>query len=154
MKKLLLAITILLSTIAINVGVISAASAATTFAADNTGAVCEGIGIAGGGSSDCSDSGGLTVEGVIKNVINILSLVIGVVAVFMIMFAGFKFITANGDANAVSSARNTIIYAIVGLVVAALAQVIVKFVLVKVTTPPKTAYSQSQQVAVNKAFMV
>jgi hypothetical protein len=70
---------------------------------------------------------------VIAVVVNVLSIIIGVVSVIMIMVAGFRFVTSNGDSNSVASARSTVIYAIVGLVVTALAQIIVWFVLHKVT---------------------
>jgi len=47
----------------------------------------------------------------------------------MIIFGGFKYITSGGDAGGVTGAKNTILYAIVGLVIVALAQVIVRFVI-------------------------
>lgn len=81
-----------------------------------------------------SASGGPSVDTIIATGLNLFSFIIGVVAVVMIMVAGFRFITANGDANQVSGARTAIVYAVVGLVIAALAQVIVKFVLHKVST--------------------
>jgi hypothetical protein len=56
------------------------------------------------------------------------------VAVIMIIVGGLKYITSGGDSNNVSSAKSTIIYAIIGLVVVALAQFIVQFVLNKVTS--------------------
>jgi hypothetical protein len=62
------------------------------------------------------------------------SLVVGVVAVIMIIIAGFKYITSGGDSGNVTSAKNTILYAIIGLVVVALSQFIVKFVLGRITT--------------------
>lgn len=62
-------------------------------------------------------------------VINIFSLIVGVVAVIMIIIGGFKYITSGGESSNVSGAKNTIIYAIVGLVIVVLAQVIVHFVL-------------------------
>lgn len=71
-------------------------------------------------------------NGIITKIARLLSLVIGVAAVVMIMVAGFKFITSQGDANQVASARNTAIYAGVGLVVVALAQSIIIFVLDKI----------------------
>lgn len=74
------------------------------------------------------------LSGIIKTVINILSVVVGVVAVIMIIFGGLKYITSGGDSSNVSSAKNTIIYAIVGLVIVALAQFIVRFVLEKSIT--------------------
>lgn len=85
------------------------------------------------GIDAANSSGGPSIDAILKNGLNLFSFIIGVVAVIMIMVGGFKFITANGDAGQVSSARNTILYAIVGLVIAALAQVIVKFVLGRVS---------------------
>ena len=72
------------------------------------------------------------IENVIKRMIDIITVIVGVVAVIMIIIGGFKFITSNGDSGNIASARNTIIYALVGLVIVALAQVIVRFVLSKV----------------------
>lgn len=65
----------------------------------------------------------------IKRIINIFSIIVGVIAVIMIVIGGLKYITSGGESSNVSSAKNTIIYAIVGLVVVALAQFIVRFVL-------------------------
>lgn len=75
-----------------------------------------------------------TVNNIITTVINIFSLVVGVVSVIMIIIGGLKYITSGGDSGNVSGAKNTILYAIVGLVIVALAQVIVRFVLQRVTT--------------------
>lgn len=74
------------------------------------------------------------VNNIIATVINIFSLVVGVVSVIMIIVGGLKYITSGGDSGNVSGAKNTILYAIVGLVIVALAQVIVRFVLGRVTT--------------------
>ena len=90
-------------------------------------AVCDGLNTEG---EDCDTAGASsTIEGVIETVVNILSWIIGIVSVIMIIIGGFKYVTSNGDANAISSAKSTILYAIVGLVIAALAQAIVQFVL-------------------------
>ena len=51
------------------------------------------------------------------------------VAVIFIVIAGLRFVTSNGDANTVSSAKNTIIYAVIGIVVAVMAYAIVNFIL-------------------------
>jgi hypothetical protein len=87
--------------------------------------------------TNCSSAGvtaGATnVNSIIKTVINVFSFVVGVVAVIMIIVGGFRYITSGGDSGNISSAKNTIIYAIIGLVVVALAQFIVQFVLNKVT---------------------
>lgn len=73
------------------------------------------------------------VNGIIRLVINVFSLIVGVVSVIMIIIGGLKYITSGGDSGNVSGAKNTILYAIIGLVVVALAQVIVRFVLQKAT---------------------
>ena len=74
-----------------------------------------------------------SVESIITTVINIFSLVVGFVSVIMIIIGGFKYITSGGNEGSVSGAKNTILFAIVGLVIVALAQVIVQFVLSQAT---------------------
>lgn len=83
--------------------------------------------------------GQTTVESVAKTTVKILSYFVGVVAVVMIIIGGFLYLTSGGDSNRVASAKNTIIYAIVGLVIALLAQALVRFVFAKTTTPPVTS---------------
>lgn len=74
------------------------------------------------------------VQKIVTNIINIVSLVVGVAAVIMIMVGGLRYITSNGDSGQVGNAKNTILYAVVGLIVVALAQIIVRFVVNKATT--------------------
>lgn len=84
-----------------------------------------------GGTVDCGAAAGGT-EGLGKlarNVVNIFSFVIGAIAVIMIIYGGFRYITSGGSSEGVGAAKNTLIYAIIGLIVVALAQVIVQFVL-------------------------
>lgn len=71
------------------------------------------------------------VNKTIRLVINVFSLVVGVISVIMIIIGGLKYITSGGEAGNITGAKNTILYAIIGLVVVALAQVVVKFVLSK-----------------------
>jgi len=73
------------------------------------------------------------INRIIETVINIFSLVVGVVSVIMIIIGGFRYITSGGESAGTQSAKNTILFAIVGLVVVALSQVIVRFVLGRVT---------------------
>ena len=72
------------------------------------------------------------VNTIITTVINIFSLVVGVISVIMIIIGGLKYITSGGDSGNVTSAKNTILYAVIGLVIVALAQIIVRFVLSQV----------------------
>jgi len=89
--------------------------------------VCDAI----GSGTDCTKSKGTDVNNVIAIIVNLLSGIVGVVAVIMIVVSGFKYITSGGDSAKVSSAKGTLVYAIVGLVIVALAQFIVRFVLNK-----------------------
>lgn len=100
--------------------------------ADAKDDVCTGVEFTGG-SCDPPGRGQPTVQNTIRTVINILSFVVGVVAVIMVIVGGFKYITSGGDSNSVNSAKNTILYALVGLIIVALSQVIVRFVLNEVT---------------------
>lgn len=102
------------------------------FAATAKDSICEGAALAGGGSGCTVAAGESTVSSVITAAINILSIVVGVIAVIMIIIGGLKYIMSSGDSNNINSAKNTILYAIIGLVVVAFAQIIVKFVLNKV----------------------
>lgn len=85
--------------------------------------VCEGIGMTG------DTAGGPDIDSVLKGVIDLISILVGVASVIMIMLGGFKYVTSQGDSGNVKSAKDTILYAIIGLAVVALAQIIVKFVL-------------------------
>ena len=83
-------------------------------------------------ATECATASGQTSDGLnalITKIINIFSVIVGVVAVIMIIWGGFRYITSGGDSNNVGAAKNTILYAIVGLIIVALAQVIVRFVL-------------------------
>ncbi len=95
--------------------------------ADSVSEACAGAGLQVGADGNCG--GGGSLNGVFKAVINVLSAVVGVVAVIMMIVGGFRYVTSGGEANAVSAAKKTIIYALVGLVVVAMAQVIVHFVI-------------------------
>lgn len=66
-------------------------------------------------------------DGVITFAINVLSVVIGLAAVIVIILAGMKFATSGSNPQEVSKAREMIIYAVVGLIVAALSQFLVRF---------------------------
>lgn len=82
-----------------------------------------------GSSADCANADTGKLDNTVSSLINILSIIVGLIAVIMIIINGLKLITSNGDSNRVSSARQGIIYAVVGLIFVALAQVIVKFVI-------------------------
>ena len=94
----------------------AAPSPTNTFAASTTAKekVKEGIKGAGG------DSNQITID--------IMLFALGAISVVMIVIGGIRYTTSNGDSNGIQGAKNTILYAIVGLVVAILAYAMVNFV--------------------------
>lgn len=96
--------------------------------------VCQGVSraVTTTDSAECDDANtGPTVISVIKTAISLLSWVVGIAAIIMIIIGGFKYIISSGDSANITSAKNTILYAIIGLVIVAFAQFIVRFVLAK-----------------------
>lgn len=67
--------------------------------------------------------------GIFTIITNTLLFIIGAVSVLMIIYGGIRYTISGGDAAAVTAAKNTILYAVVGLVVAIMAYAIVNFVL-------------------------
>ena len=65
----------------------------------------------------------------VQSVISVVVGLVGLVAVVMIILGGFQYTTSAGDTNKVTKAKNTILYGIIGLVIAILAFAIVNFVL-------------------------
>jgi len=118
-------------------------SPAVAFAAESTGSSANiqgnlscgvSLNTANGDCTNDTSTGAGKVQGIVTDMINIFSLVVGIISVIMIIYGGFKYITSGGDSGNVTGARNTITYAVIGLVIVALAQFVVQFVLNKVTT--------------------
>ena len=65
----------------------------------------------------------------IANIVNVLLFVIGSISVIMIIIGGLLYATSSGDSGQVTKAKNTIMYAVIGLVVAFFAYAIVNFVI-------------------------
>lgn len=80
----------------------------------------------------CKESSDGSFGFLAQRIINIFSLVVGVVSVIMIIVGGFRYIISGGDSSSVQGAKNTILYAIVGLIIVVFAQVIIRFVLTNV----------------------
>lgn len=68
----------------------------------------------------------------VQNIINWVLAVLGIVAVIMIIIGGVTYMTSQGDPGKTKRARDTILYGIVGLVIALLAYAIVNFVLANI----------------------
>ncbi len=84
--------------------------------------------------ADCAQGKGTATNlfkqgGVFRTVVNILLFLIGAIAVIMLIIGGIRYVVSAGDQNAVTGAKNTILYAIVGIIVAFLAYAAVNFIL-------------------------
>ncbi|MFZ2545316.1 MAG: hypothetical protein WAW80_05040 [Candidatus Saccharimonadales bacterium] len=67
--------------------------------------------------------------GVFRTVTNVMLFLIGAVSVIMLIFGGIRYVVSGGDSTQVTNAKNTILYAVVGIVVAILAYAVVNFVI-------------------------
>lgn len=68
-------------------------------------------------------------SGIVTNVINTMIFVTGIVAVVFIIIGGIRYIVSQGDEKSINGAKNTVLYAVIGLIIAILAFAIVNFVL-------------------------
>ncbi|MDB5170384.1 MAG: rane protein of unknown function [Candidatus Saccharibacteria bacterium] len=124
MKKLFLNISVALVAILVPLAVPTAiAAAACPPPGSSQSQVLDGVGQTG---SNCSGAG---VTDTIQVVVTILSIIVGIAAIIMIIISGLKYITSSGDAGRIGSAKTTLVYALIGLAIAALAQVLVSAVL-------------------------
>lgn len=92
-----------------------------------------GIDICSGDSKDSvycqnKDSGGDQVGGIIKTIVEVLLTAVGAISIIMIVIGGIMFALSSGDAQKAAKARNTVLYAVVGLIVSIFASAIVNFV--------------------------
>lgn len=123
MKRIFIALTLMLGLVA-PVAVTSTAGAVDVFKACSGAAeteVCKG-----------RDDKVFGPNGILTKVINLLLTIIGIIAVVMIVVGGIRYTTSAGDSGQINNARDTIIYAVVGLVIAIMAYAIVNFVLARI----------------------
>ena len=81
------------------------------------------------GLDETGQSGGPDMSSIIKTVVNTMLFIVGLLAVIMIIFSGIRYITAHGDKAQLESAKNTLIYSVVGLIIAIVAYALVNWVL-------------------------
>lgn len=105
-------------------GVFVLAPVASVGAIDPLENVCNGT----SDSEICDSRGTDDATDLITTIINVLLFVVGLLSVIMIIVSGISYVTSSGDAGKVAKAKNTLTYAIVGLIVALLAYAIVFWV--------------------------
>ena len=96
-------------------------------------AACDMNNMSVASGADCARGNGQPTQlvgdgGVFNRITSILLFIVGAVAVIMLIFGGIRYIVSGGDQNNVTAAKNTILYAIIGIIVALLAYAAVDFV--------------------------
>ncbi len=126
MKKFLLSLAIALVTALGFGGLISTSTYATVRCPDGSQKATLDLCYDG---VDIASKNNIDLNGILGTVINVIIGVVGFLAVIIMILGGINFITSQGDAAKVTKAKNTILYGVVGLIVAMLAFAIVNFVL-------------------------
>lgn len=117
------------------IGVIQFSAGAPVFALVGTSSkeeACRGVELDDAASANCGDKASSDTQKILEQVINIMSAIGAVIAVIVIIVNGIKLVLSSGDSARVNTARSGIIMAIVGLLVIAVAQTLVKFIIGKV----------------------
>ena len=123
MKKIQVTIASLL--MLVGVGLVPVFTAPAVSASTSTQNLCRGA----TGNTSCAKAGETnTIGSILQSVVNILLFLVGAISVIMIVVGGLRYVTSGGDSSAINGAKNTILYSIVGLVVASMAYAIVNFV--------------------------
>lgn len=132
MKKLKLFFVSILAMFSLSPALLPVMASATT--ADNLACGVKGD-IAGTGTCSANDTidADNKVNGIISTAIRIFQVIVGLISVIFIIMGGLKYVTSGGATESITSAKNTILYALVGIVVVVLAEVLVQFVLNRAT---------------------
>lgn len=123
MKNILMAVSLSVMFMFGAVGLVGAGQQ-TTHALNPGNSIQEGVTGAGGGSG-----GDDQLKDGLKDVVNILLFILGAIAVIVIVIGGLRYTLASGEQAQIKQAKDTILYAVVGLIVALLAYAIVNFVI-------------------------
>ena len=75
--------------------------------------------------------------GAFRQITNTILYIVGIIAVIMLIIGGIRYLVSGGDSKKVTDAKNTVLYAIIGLVIAVFAYAIVNFVISALPTSNK-----------------
>lgn len=124
MNKTIKKIASIITSIALTVFVFTGNAAAAVFASDNP--ALEGAKLA---KADGMPSELIGSDGVFTKITNTILYAVGIISVVMLIYGGLRYIVSGGDSKKVTDAKNTIMYAIIGLIISILAFAIVNFVI-------------------------
>lgn len=97
---------------------------------------CSGTSVLSGATCAKSTDQRGNIRGLIKTATDVLLFILGAIAVIMIIIGGIRYTTSNGDSSQVTAAKNTILYGVIGVIVALLAYAIVNFVVTSFVAQP------------------
>ena len=106
--------------------VVPASSVCASGCTDAKSCVEQGANKANGGGTSRS------LPVIVGDIIKVMLFIVGIISVIMIVYGGIKYAISSGDSSKVTSAKNTITYSIVGLIISLLAYTIVNFVLANI----------------------
>ena len=129
MKKILNQLSTILPIVGV-VGIMSLASLTIMPSTVNAASTDEGI-LGGANSAKTEDQNGGLFEdgGIFQTITNTLLFLLGAISVIMLVYGGFRYATSGGNQDSVNAAKNTILYAVVGIVVALIAFAVVQWVI-------------------------
>ncbi len=135
MKRLMISLGLLVAFLGIGSWAFApvASAAWNPFNNNNPESVCQKAGTAN--SAVCSTNGSDPISGsggVLVKITRLIANIAGVVAILIMITGGIMYMLSNGEANKITTAKNTLIYAAVGLVIIALAQTLIVFVINRV----------------------
>jgi len=81
------------------------------------------------GVDSVSSGDSATLPSTFKTIVNVMLYILGAISVIMIVIGGIRYTISGGDSSSTKAAKDTILYAVIGLIVAILAYAIVNFVL-------------------------
>jgi hypothetical protein len=114
----------------LSIGALTLLPASILASCSNTSQQGQGLNAVDNSGSDvCQTSGAGTLLGKVGTIIDTLFIVAGAVAVIIMIMGGIRYITSTGDAKRIQAAKDTILYAVIGLVVVILGRAIVGFVI-------------------------
>ena len=106
----------------------------TVFSPEASAAVCNTSNLSIASGANCAQGNDQPADlfggdnSIFRRVTNILLFLVGAISVIMLIIGGIRYVISGGDQNQVTSAKNTILYAIIGIIVAFLAYAAVNFV--------------------------
>ena len=91
-------------------------------------------------------------DGIFRQITNVILYIVGIIAVIMLIIGGIKYVVSGGDSKKVTDAKNTVLYAIIGLIISFLAFAIVNFVISSLPSDDKDDKDAATSVLIDTTY--